>query len=100
VLGLSDESKLSFKLFVGSTLAGIAPWCVFYALVGAASGAAAGGAGAAAASSAAQTARLVASGADLLVALALAAVLTLQPVRAWKAMKAFGEEAKRKSLAA
>ena len=100
VLGLSDESELSFKLFVGSTLAGIAPWCVFYALVGAASGAAAGGAGAAAASSAAQTARLVASGADLLVALALAAVLTLQPVRAWKAMKAFGEEAKRKSLAA
>ena len=100
VLGLSDESELSFTLFVGSTLLGIAPWCVFYALVGAASCAAAGGAGAAAASSAAQTARLVASGADLLVALALAGVLTLQPVRAWKAMKAFGEEAKRKSLAA
>ena len=33
-------------------------------------------------------------------AAALGAVLTLQPVRAWKAMKAFGEEAKRKSLAA
>ena len=43
---------------------------------------------------------LVASGADLLVALALAAVLTWQPARAWRAAKAFGEEAKRKSLAA
>ena len=100
VLGLSDEKRLSFKLFLGSTLAGIAPWCFFYAMVGAASGAAAGGAGAAAAAAAAQTTRLVASGADLLVALALAAVLTWQPARAWRAAKAFGEEAKRKSLAA
>lgn len=100
VLGLSDEKRLSFGLFMGSTLLGIAPWCVFYALVGAAAGGAAGGAGAAAAASLAQTERLVATRADLLVALALAAVLTWQPARAWKAVKAFGEEAKRKSLAA
>ena len=67
---------------------------------GGGAGGAAGGAGAAAAASLAQTARLVATRADLLVALALAAVLTWQPARAWKAAKAFGEEAKRKSLAA
>ena len=102
VLGLSDEKRLSFGLFVGSTLRG-------HSRRGASStrssapprGGAAGGAGAAAAASLAQTAPWSPRARTCWCARARRRAFACASSRARrKAVKAFGEEAKRKSLAA
>lgn len=98
VLGISK--KVSFKTFIGATIFGTVPWCVFYSLIGAVCGAVAGGGGANALASTAEAVKFVTTGGDLLIALSIGVVLSWQPVLTYKAAKKFGEEAKRKSLAA
>jgi|TARA_B110000977_G_scaffold29755_2_gene38772 hypothetical protein len=97
VLGVT---KLSFPLFMASTICGIAPWCFFFSAVGASVGAVAGGAGPSAAVAAAETVRFITLGYDLRIAAFLGAVLSIKPIQVYYAMKRFGEDAEAKSLAA